>query len=70
MKRLLLAACLMLVAVAGLAVYQLAAPRSTPAPQPRLTSIGTLSRDDVGAVRDQFNASADSLRLLVMLSPT
>jgi len=43
------------------------APRRVPAGQPAL---GRLDAASLGTLRDAFNADADAVRILVLLSPT
>ena len=63
-KRILwIAAALVILGVA----YYLYGGSSTPAGQPPLVS---LNSSNISTLKDAFNSSASSVRLLVMLSPT
>ena len=57
------------VAVTSLAaaVLYLYGGGQTPAGQPRLQNLSTQS---VGAIKDEFNAAKDDVRVLLLLSPT
>ena len=58
---------LLLGAVGSLFVYYLYGGSSTPAGQQPL---GRLDTANVSSLKDAFNASASSVRLLVLVSPT
>jgi len=59
------AACL--ISASALLLHHKLYDRVTPSSQPALARLG---ENDLGPVRDQFNASVDVVRVLVMLSPT
>ena len=67
MRKALYAAFFALMAALGQAAWHRNAPRVTPPSQPPLAS---LSPGDLWPVRDLFNSSADTVRILLMLSPT
>ena len=67
MRRAIQTATFALMAALLMVAWYRSAPRSTPAGQPPLASLGP---DGIAPVRDLFNASAGEVRLLLMLSPT
>lgn len=67
MKKAFIALAVVVVLVAGFAVWVSLQPRRTPAGQPPLE---TLTSANFADFVDAFNRSASSVRLVLLLSPT
>jgi len=67
MRRAVRAAVFVLMTALLRVAWHRSSPRSTPAGQPPLASLGP---DGIAPVRDLFHADAGDVRLLLMLSPT
>jgi hypothetical protein len=67
MKRAILIPAIVAFAVLGIAALAEYGPRETPAGQPPLVR---LSASNLDTLRQSFNDSADTVRVLALLSPT
>lgn len=65
-RRIRIAAAVVVAALMATAIYLLVAQRA-PAGQPPLAMLDATS---MGALRSDFNAAADQIRIIVLLSPT
>jgi hypothetical protein len=67
MKKALIILAVLIVAVAGVAIWYARQPRRTPRGQPALESITSATLSDF---QEAFNRSPSSVRMVLLLSPT